>query len=77
MYEREREPEKQTNRHVRLVLSGSQSFGGAEAQAVRRIFPQADLILYYGASELNYVSYVHGRDMGEDKTLIGRNVPGR
>ena len=34
--------------------------------------PEADLILYYGASELNYVSYVHGRDMGEDKTLIGR-----
>ena len=67
VYEREREPEKQTNRHVRLVLSGSQSFGGTEAQAVQRIFPEADLILYYGASELNYVSYVHGRDMGEDK----------
>ena len=76
VYEREREPEKQTNRHVRLVLSGSQSFGGTEAQAVQRIFPEADLILYYGASELNYVSYVHGRDMGEDKTLIGRNFPG-
>ena len=75
VYEREREPEKQTNRHIRLILSGSQSFGGAEALAVQRIFPHADLILYYGASELNYVSYVHGRDMGEDKTLIGRKFP--
>ena len=28
VYEREREPEKQTNRHIRLILSGSQSFGG-------------------------------------------------
>ena len=50
VYEREREPEKQTNRHIRLILSGSQSFGGAEALAVQRIFPHADLILYYGAS---------------------------
>ena len=75
VYEREREPEKQTNRHIRLILSGSQSFGGAEALAVQCIFPHADLILYYGASELNYVSYVHGRDMGEDKTLIGRKFP--
>ena len=75
VYERESELDKQTNRHIRLLLSGSQSFGGAEALAVQRIFPHADLILYYGASELNYVSYVHGWDMGEDKTLIGRKFP--
>lgn len=76
VYEREREPEKRKNQHIRLILSGSQSFGGAEARAVQAVFPEADLILYYGASELSYVSYVHGRDMGEDKTLIGRNFPG-
>ena len=64
------------NDQVKLILSGSQSMGGAEAGAFRNIFPHADLILYYGASELNYVSYVHGYNMGEDKSLIGKSFPG-
>ena len=78
IYEREQKKtgRMEPNNQVKLILSGSQSLGGAEARAFRSIFPNADLILYYGASELNYVSYVHGCDMGEDKTLIGRSFPG-
>lgn len=76
VYEREHETESRVNRQIKVILSGSQSFGGTEAQAVQQVFPEADLILYYGASELSYVSYVHGRDMGEDKTLIGKHFPG-
>ena len=60
---------------IQVILSGSQSLGGDEAAGFQKIFPNADLILYYGASELNYVTYVHGRDMGKDQTLIGKAFP--
>ena len=64
-----------SNEKIRVILSGSQSLGGEEADGFSRIFPNADLILYYGASELNYITYVHGRDMGKDQTLIGKAFP--
>lgn len=63
------------NEKIRVILSGSQSLGGDEAAGFQKIFPNADLILYYGASELNYITYVHGCDMGKDQTLIGKAFP--
>ena len=63
------------NEKIQVILSGSQSLGGDEAAGFQKIFPNADLILYYGASELNYITYVHGRDMGKDQTLIGKSFP--
>lgn len=57
---------------VRSIISGSQSMGRGEAERIRRAFPQAELTLYYGASELNYISYIRGGEMTEDRTLIGR-----
>ncbi len=63
------------NEKIQVILSGSQSLGGDEAAGFQKIFPNADLILYYGASELNYITYVHGRDMGKDQTLIGKAFP--
>lgn len=64
-----------SNEKICVILSGSQSLGGDEAAGFQRIFPNADLILYYGASELNYITYVHGCDMGKDQTLIGKLFP--
>lgn len=61
---------------VRTVLTGSQSLGKREAEELALIFPEAELILYYGASELNYVTYVYGHEMNGDQTLIGRSFPG-
>lgn len=71
VYERKME----TDSRIKVILSGSQSLGGEEAAGFRKIFPDADLILYYGASELNYITYVHGSEMGEDQTLIGKPFP--
>ena len=31
--------------------------------------------MYYGASELNYITYIHGSEMKEDTTLVGRAFP--
>lgn len=61
---------------VRTVLSGSQSLGKREAEELALIFPKAELILYYGASELNYITYIRGSEMNGDQTLIGRAFPG-
>lgn len=67
--------DRMSNDKIRVILSGSQSLGGDEAEEFRKIFSNADLILYYGASELNYITYVHGCDMGKDQTLIGKAFP--
>lgn len=64
------------NNKVRRIISGSQSMGRAEAERLAQVFLQAQLVLYYGASELNYISYIDGGQMTDDRTLIGRPFPG-
>ena len=49
--------------------------GGAEAVQFKKAFPEAEITLYYGASELNYITYIHGSEMKEDTTLVGRAFP--
>ncbi len=66
---------KCVNISVRSIISGSQSLGGSEAGALKQVFKNASVILYYGASELNYITYVKDFQMGEDKTLVGSPFP--
>lgn len=61
---------------VRSIVSGSQSMGREEADRLLKIFPKAELTLYYGASELNYITYIKNREMTADRTLIGRPFKG-
>lgn len=63
------------NNSVRSIISGSQSLGGRETGELKQVFKSASVVLYYGASELNYVTYVRDFQMGEDKTLIGSPFP--
>lgn len=63
------------NENVKMILSGSQSIGRRQAQELKSVFINSDILLYYGASELNYVSYVTFKDMTEEKNLIGRAFP--
>lgn len=62
---------EQPNDSVQTIISGSQSMGCEEAGKLAGSFPQAELTLYYGASELNYITYIKGKDMTEDRTDIG------
>lgn len=62
--------------NIKSVLSGSQSLGREDAKKLKKIFPNADIILYYGASELSYITYVKDKDMISDKNLIGKPFPG-
>ena len=46
-----------------------------DAKALKMIYPNTEIILYYGASELNYITYVTGQQMNEKRNLIGKAFP--
>lgn len=62
---------EQPNNFVQTIISGSQTMGCDEARKLAKSFPMSELTLYYGASELNYITYIKGNDMTEDRTDIG------
>lgn len=63
------------NGRIQTLISGSQSMGKKEAEAFKKVFTDGEVILYYGASELSYITFVRGCDMKSDNTLIGREFP--
>lgn len=64
------------NHNVHHIISGSQSMGRRKAAELKHIFPNTDITLYYGASELNYITYIKDADMTDDETLIGKPFRG-
>lgn len=60
---------------VQMIISGSQSMGKKEAEELKCSFPNTHILLYYAASELNYVTYVTDENMTEERNLIGRPFP--
>lgn len=64
-----------TNVLVRTIVSGSQLLSLSDANHIKNTFVNSKIFLYYGASELNYVTYIEDKDMTEDKTLVGRAFP--
>lgn len=61
---------------VRHILAGSQSMGSEEAEKLHRCFPNAGIVLYYGASELNYITYLRQDQMTQEKSCVGKPFPG-
>lgn len=61
---------------IRDIISGSQSLGLSDVQKLKQIYPASRCILYYGASELSYVSYLTDSEMNEDSACIGKPFPG-
>ena len=43
---------------------------------MKTVFPNVRIVLYYGASELNYITYVTDEAMTGKRNLIGRPFPG-
>lgn len=66
----------EANERIRYIISGSQTMGRQEADKLLKAFPNAEITLYYGASELNYITYIKDNDMTEDRTVIGRPFAG-
>ena len=67
---------REANTRVRSIISGSQSMGRVEADKLLEVFPEAEITLYYGASELNYITYIKDSEMTDDRMLIGRPFAG-
>lgn len=61
---------------VKTIVSGSQGMNRTDAARLKRIFPNADITLYYGASELSYISCISAEEMTDDRGLVGRPFPG-
>jgi long-chain acyl-CoA synthetase len=67
---------KEKNTRVKTILSGSQSLGKEDTEKLKQYFPEADIILYYGASEVSYITYVMDKHMTGEKNLVGKPFPG-
>lgn len=67
---------RRADARVASIISGSQSMGRVEADKLLAVFPKAEITLYYGASELNYITYIKDSEMTDDRTLIGRPFAG-
>lgn len=61
---------------VKHIVSGSQALGKRQAGQLKQVFPRAEIVLYYGSSELNYITYIRDEDMTRDDTLVGRPFAG-
>ena len=61
--------------NIRMILSGSQSLGREDCDRLKELFPRTEILLYYGASELSYITYVRDKDMTDDRNLVGTPFP--
>lgn len=61
---------------VRTVLAGSQLLEPGTARALHTYFPQSQIILYYGASEVDYVTWLTYEELLQHPMSVGRPCPG-
>lgn len=60
---------------IQMILGGSQMLNSKEISWINRAFPASQFILYYGASELNYVTWIFGQDLLRKPNSVGRPFP--
>lgn len=61
---------------LRMIFAGSQMLDTKLMYHLQRLWPQARFILYYGASELNYVTYCTAGEWLLEPNTVGRPFPG-
>ena len=61
---------------IKVVFTGSQLLGHAALAHLQEAVPQARILLYYGASELNYITYAVCENADRDPMNLGRPFPG-
>ncbi|MGI8315245.1 AMP-binding protein [Halobacillus mangrovi] len=60
---------------VKRILSSGAKWDKGSKNKVRSLFPNADIIEFYGASELSFVSYLLDRDHKAKGHTVGRPFP--
>lgn len=61
---------------MKMILAGSQLLGAATAEKLKKHFPESEIILYYGASELNYITWLNYEEVLRFPDSVGKPVPG-
>lgn len=61
---------------LRMIFAGSQMLDTKLMHHLQMTWPQARFILYYGASELNYVTYCTAEEWLLEPNTVGRPFPG-
>lgn len=61
---------------LRTLFTGSQLLSPAMLRRLQQLFPSVTILLYYGASELNYITYAVCADPDRDSSNLGRPFPG-
>ena len=61
---------------LRMIFAGSQMLDTKLMHHLQRTWPQVRFILYYGASELNYVTYCTAEEWLLEPNTVGRTFPG-
>jgi len=61
---------------LKTIITGSQLLSAQNIRDLQQAFPCMELILYYGASELNYITYAICDDPERDTANLGKPFPG-
>lgn len=67
---------RQPCRTVKTVMAGSQLLEGPAARRLKHVFPHSQLWLYYGASELDYITWLTYEELLAHPGSVGRPCPG-
>ena len=67
---------KREHLSMKMILAGSQLLGAATAEKLKKHFPESEIMLYYGASELNYITWLNYGDVLRFPDSVGKPVPG-
>ena len=61
---------------VKMILAGSQLLGAKTSEKLKKFFPASEIILYYGASELDYITWLSYEEVLRFPDSVGKPVPG-
>lgn len=62
--------------NIKSIFTGSQLLFEDTADTLRKYFNKSEIILYYGASELNYITYLKYEEIKKKPLSVGRPFPG-
>ena len=60
---------------INYIIAGSQVLDRQLMEQLEQICPNMEFILYYGASELNYITYCTGKEWLDREGTVGRPFP--
>lgn len=65
-----------TLQSLRMIFTGSQTLDAKLLHKLKAKQPHTEFILYYGASELNYITYCSGEEWLAEPNTVGYPFPG-